>query len=129
MAVPPPFVGYRQVDSSGPDEGYLSEDVFYVTVDLGAVEPTLLPSSSTFRLVGWHDTVLGSELLFTETKNMLALPSDVSNSKRYSYEGSRVNDWARMESLLLATILTMTAPVEDTHFITEPQTRAQQEAT
>ncbi|KAG0697391.1 hypothetical protein DFH29DRAFT_835934 [Suillus ampliporus] len=81
------FTGYRQVDSFDPDEEYLSEDeVFYVTLDLGTVEPTLLPSSSTYRLVGLdtptpflqlsgsffrgrHDTLLGSELLFTEGKN------------------------------------------------------------
>ncbi|KAG1887231.1 hypothetical protein F4604DRAFT_1720858 [Suillus subluteus] len=82
-----PFTGYRQVDSFGPDEEYLSDDEeFYVTLDLGTVEPTLLPSSSTYRLVGLdtptpflqlsgsffrgrHDTLLGSELLFTEGKN------------------------------------------------------------
>ncbi|KAG2153929.1 hypothetical protein DEU56DRAFT_429188 [Suillus clintonianus] len=82
-----PFTGYCQVDSFGPDEEYLSDDEdFYVTLDLGTVEPTLLPSSSTYRLVGLdtptpflqlsgsffrgrHDTLLGSELLFTEGKN------------------------------------------------------------
>ncbi|KAG2366985.1 hypothetical protein BDR07DRAFT_1273023 [Suillus spraguei] len=71
----------------GPDEEYASDDEeFYVTLDLGTVEPTLLPSSSTYRLVGLdtptpflqlsgsffrgrHDTLLGSELLFTEGKN------------------------------------------------------------
>ncbi|KAG1733657.1 uncharacterized protein EDB91DRAFT_636682 [Suillus paluster] len=86
MAATSPFTGYRQVESFGPDEEYLSEDeVSYVTLDLGTVEPTLLPSSSTYRLVGLdtptpflqlsgsffrgrHDTLLGSELLFTEGK-------------------------------------------------------------
>ncbi|KAG2148814.1 hypothetical protein DEU56DRAFT_909129 [Suillus clintonianus] len=53
MAASSPFTGYHQVDSFCLDEEYLSEDdVFYVTLDLGAVEPTLLSSSSTFRLVG-----------------------------------------------------------------------------
>ncbi|KAG0704086.1 hypothetical protein DFH29DRAFT_802448 [Suillus ampliporus] len=87
MAIASPFTGYRQVDSFGPDEEYVSEDdVFYVTLDLGTVEPTLLPSSSTYRLVGLdtptpflqlsgsffrgrHDTLLGSELLFAEENN------------------------------------------------------------
>ncbi|KAG2347924.1 hypothetical protein BDR05DRAFT_1056662 [Suillus weaverae] len=87
MATTCPFIGYRQVDSFGPDEEYSSGDEeFYVTLDLGTVEPTLLPSSSTYRLVGLdtptpflqlsgsffrgrHDTLLGSELLFTEGKN------------------------------------------------------------
>lgn len=87
MATTCPFTGYRQVESFGPDEEYASDDEeFYVTLDLGTVEPTLLPSSSTYRLVGLdtptpflqlsgsffrgrHDTLLGSELLFTEGKN------------------------------------------------------------
>jgi hypothetical protein len=47
-----PFTGYRQVDSFSPDEDYLSEEEeVYVTLDLGIVEPTLLSSSSTYRLV------------------------------------------------------------------------------
>jgi hypothetical protein len=53
MAATNPFTGYSQVDSFGPDEEYLSEEneVTYVTLDLGTVEPTLLSSSSTYRLV------------------------------------------------------------------------------
>jgi hypothetical protein len=52
MATTCPFTGYRQVDFFDPDEEYLSDDEeFYVTLDLGTVEPTLLPSSSTYRLV------------------------------------------------------------------------------
>ncbi|KIK40109.1 hypothetical protein CY34DRAFT_807537 [Suillus luteus UH-Slu-Lm8-n1] len=87
MATMSLFNGYRQVDSFGPDEEYSSDDEeFYVTLDLGTVEPTLLPSSSTYRLVGLdtptpflqlsgsffrgrHDTLIGSELLFMEGKN------------------------------------------------------------
>ncbi|KAN0078191.1 hypothetical protein V8E55_010248 [Tylopilus felleus] len=80
--------GYRQVDSFGPDEDYLDEEeeVSYVTLDLGVVEPTLLPSTSTYRLIGLdtptpflqlsgsifkgrQDTLLGTELLFTEEKH------------------------------------------------------------
>ncbi|KAL4065538.1 hypothetical protein V8B97DRAFT_2010353 [Scleroderma yunnanense] len=78
--------GYRQVEEFGPDEEYEEEEeVYYVTLDLGSVEPTLLPSSSTYRLIGLdtptpylqlagsvfegrHDTLLGTELLFTEEK-------------------------------------------------------------
>ncbi|KAG2076644.1 hypothetical protein BDR04DRAFT_1089799 [Suillus decipiens] len=87
MATTCPFTGYRQVDSFGLDEDYVSDDEeFYVTLDLGTVEPTLLSSSSTYKLVGLdtptpflqlsgsffrgrHDTLLGSELLFTEGRN------------------------------------------------------------
>ena len=53
MTATSPFAGHRQVDSFGPDEEYLSEEeeIFYATLDLGTVEPTLLSSSSTYRLV------------------------------------------------------------------------------
>ncbi|KAI6127109.1 hypothetical protein EDD17DRAFT_1490699 [Pisolithus thermaeus] len=79
--------GYRQVEAFGPDEEYEDEEeVSYVTFDLGTVEPTLLPNSSTYRLIGLdsptpylqlagsvfkgrHDRLLGTELLFTEEKN------------------------------------------------------------
>lgn len=63
MTTTSPFAGHRQVDSFGPDEEYLSEEeeVVYATLDLGTVEPTLLSSSSTYRLVvstrpclSWH---------------------------------------------------------------------------
>ena len=45
--------GYKQVESFGPDEDYLEEEeeISYVTLDLGVVEPTLLPSTSTYRLI------------------------------------------------------------------------------
>ena len=46
------FSGYKHVESFGPDEEY-EDDVeeCYVTLDLGSVEPTLVPNSSTFRIV------------------------------------------------------------------------------
>lgn len=47
--------GYRHVEQFGPDEEYEDEvEDFYVTLDLGAVEPTLIPSSSTYRLIVSH---------------------------------------------------------------------------
>ena len=47
--------GYIHVDNFGPDDGYESdEEITYVTLDLGAIEPTLLPSSSTYRLIVSH---------------------------------------------------------------------------
>ena len=51
------FPGYKQVEAFGPDEDYESnngeveEEVEYVTLDLGTVEPTLVPSSSSYRLI------------------------------------------------------------------------------
>ncbi|KAH9840666.1 uncharacterized protein C8Q71DRAFT_418857 [Rhodofomes roseus] len=79
--------GYKYVDAFGPDEEYESEEeVVYVTLDLGAVEPALVPSSSSFRLIGLdtpspflqlsgtvfkgqHQSLLGTELLFTDAKD------------------------------------------------------------
>ncbi|KAI0259154.1 hypothetical protein BC834DRAFT_974482 [Gloeopeniophorella convolvens] len=85
--------GYHQVDAFGPDDDYerdengeIIEEVSYVTLDLGAVEPTLVPSSSTYRLIGLdtptpflqlsgtifqgsHQSLLGTELLFSEDKD------------------------------------------------------------
>ena len=50
--------GYAHVSSFGPDEDYerdedeeIKEEVSYVTLDLGSVEPTLVPSSSNYRLI------------------------------------------------------------------------------
>ncbi|KAI9432292.1 hypothetical protein H4582DRAFT_1764576, partial [Lactarius indigo] len=86
--------GFRHVDEFGSDglyerneHGEIIEEVSYVTLDLGAVEPTLVPSTSTYRLVGLdtptpflqlsgtifqgtHQSLLGTELLFTEDKDI-----------------------------------------------------------
>ena len=44
--------GYQQVEEFGPDEEYESgEETSYMTFDLGNIEPTLIPSSSTYRLM------------------------------------------------------------------------------
>ncbi|KAH9059625.1 hypothetical protein EDB87DRAFT_1620537 [Lactarius vividus] len=86
--------GFRHVDAFGSDSlyecndhGEIIEEVSYVTLDLGAVEPTLVPSTSTYRLIGLdtptpflqlsgtifqgtHQSLLGTELLFTEDKDI-----------------------------------------------------------
>lgn len=88
--------GYKQVEAFSPDDDYYSddneEDVSYVTLDLGDIEPTLVPSSSTYRLIGLdtptpflqlsgtilrgrHDSLLGTELLFTDG-------NDIDKAKR-----------------------------------------------
>ncbi|KAJ6617949.1 hypothetical protein B0H10DRAFT_1279884 [Mycena sp. CBHHK59/15] len=78
--------GYKQVDAFDPEEEYEEEEAIYVTLDLGNVEPTLIPSSSNYRLIGLdtptpflqlsgtvlkgrHDLLLGTELLFTDGKD------------------------------------------------------------
>ncbi|KAI0324199.1 hypothetical protein GY45DRAFT_1289295 [Cubamyces sp. BRFM 1775] len=82
------FPGYENVEAFGPDEDYeTEEEIEYVTLDLGTIEPTLVPSSSTYRLIGLdtptpylqlsgtklkgqHQSLLGTELLFTEASGM-----------------------------------------------------------
>jgi general transcription factor 3C polypeptide 6 len=56
--------GFRQVDVFGSDDVYergengeVIEEVSYVTLDLGAVEPTLVPSTSTYRLIVRRNTL------------------------------------------------------------------------
>ncbi|KAI0337833.1 hypothetical protein BDW22DRAFT_845777 [Trametopsis cervina] len=89
----PSFIpGYVHVEQFGPDELYeddgseVVEEVEYITLDLGSVEPTLVPSTSSFRLVGLdtptpflqlsgtvfkgeHHALLGTELLFVDSKD------------------------------------------------------------
>ncbi|KAF9035252.1 hypothetical protein BJ165DRAFT_1303021, partial [Panaeolus papilionaceus] len=68
--------GYRYVEKFADDEEYEEEEeVTYVTLDLGNVEPTLVPSSTEYRLIvrrtifkGRHDMLLGTELVFTDNK-------------------------------------------------------------
>ncbi|KAL6299170.1 hypothetical protein BKA93DRAFT_742826 [Sparassis latifolia] len=86
------FPTYLQVEAFGPDEDYeqcdgkVEEEEVYVTLDLGAVEPALVPSTSSYRLIGLdtptaylqlsgttfrgqHQSLLGTELLFAEEKD------------------------------------------------------------
>ena len=58
MSRPSLFPGYAQVEFFGQDEEYehlenggIDEEVVYVTLDLGQVEPTLVPSTSSYRLI------------------------------------------------------------------------------
>lgn len=45
------FSGYKHVETFGHADEYEDEvEEVYVTLDLGNVEPTLVPSSSTFRV-------------------------------------------------------------------------------
>ncbi|KAK0218894.1 hypothetical protein IW262DRAFT_1462465 [Armillaria fumosa] len=70
--------GYHQVTQFGPDDHYEEEEhTFYVTLELGNVEPTLILScdwSSVLSLAGtvlkgWHETLLGTELLFSDRED------------------------------------------------------------
>ncbi|KAI0804542.1 hypothetical protein BC629DRAFT_1487838 [Irpex lacteus] len=91
-AEPSLFQGFVQVEQFGDDQVYeqidgeVIEEVEYVTLDLGSVEPTLVPSTSSYRLIGLdtptpflqlsgtvfkgeHQSLLGTELLFTDSKD------------------------------------------------------------
>ncbi|KAG6886335.1 hypothetical protein C0992_004499 [Termitomyces sp. T32_za158] len=77
--------GYKHVAAFAPDDEYDDdEEVAYVTLDLGSVEPTLVPNADAWKgldtptpfmqlsgtiLKGRHDELLGTELLFTEGKD------------------------------------------------------------
>ncbi|PBK79247.1 hypothetical protein ARMGADRAFT_174896 [Armillaria gallica] len=45
-------LGYHRVTQFGPGDGYEEEEIFYVTLELGNVEPTLIPSCDSYHLVG-----------------------------------------------------------------------------
>ncbi|KAH8109059.1 hypothetical protein DFH11DRAFT_1516025 [Phellopilus nigrolimitatus] len=79
------FPGYKHVDAFGADDEYESDEVeeCYVTLDLGSVEQTLVPSSASYRLIGLDTptpflqlsgtvmrgqvrTLLGTELIFKD---------------------------------------------------------------
>ncbi|KAJ8075801.1 hypothetical protein PM082_021433 [Marasmius tenuissimus] len=101
-ALPPATLcpGYIQVQDFGQDDEYEDEEICYVTVELENVEPTLIASSEHMRLIGLdtptpfmqlsgtilkgqHDTLIGSELLFMESKE------DQNRSKRHlAYVGT-----------------------------------------
>ncbi|KAK0218913.1 hypothetical protein IW262DRAFT_1274457 [Armillaria fumosa] len=74
--------GYHQVPQFGPDDDYEEEEIFYITLELGNVEPSLILSCDNYHLVGLdtptpflqlagtvlkgrHETLLGTELLFS----------------------------------------------------------------
>ncbi|EAU82972.1 hypothetical protein CC1G_09234 [Coprinopsis cinerea okayama7 len=76
--------GYIQVEDFGDSDEYEDEEeISYVTLDLGTVEPTLVPSASSYYLIlqgtvlkGRHNHLLGTELVFSEN------PDPQERSKR-----------------------------------------------
>ncbi|KAK0187025.1 hypothetical protein F5146DRAFT_935552 [Armillaria mellea] len=75
--------GCHQVTHFGPDDDYEEEEeIFYVTLELGNVEPSLIPSCNSYHLVGLdtptpflqlagtvlkgrHETLLSTKLVFS----------------------------------------------------------------
>jgi len=85
--------GFRQVDAFDSDEYYerdeqgkVVEEISYVTLDLGAVEPTLVPSSSTYRLIvrGHHPTILSPRDL---SHIGLGYAEPISSALRHNFPG------------------------------------------
>ncbi|PBK83385.1 hypothetical protein ARMGADRAFT_1089507 [Armillaria gallica] len=84
------YPGYHQVNAFRPDNDYEEEEeIFYVTLELGNVEPALIPNCDSYHLVGldtptpflqlagtilkgWHETLLGTELLFSEHEHAVS---------------------------------------------------------
>ncbi|PBK82147.1 hypothetical protein ARMGADRAFT_1019903, partial [Armillaria gallica] len=82
--------GYHQVTQFGPDDDYEEEEeIFYITLEVGNVEPSLIPSCDSYYLVGLdtptpflqlagtvlkgrHETSLGTELLFSEHEHAVS---------------------------------------------------------
>ncbi|KAK0502452.1 hypothetical protein EDD18DRAFT_1100889 [Armillaria luteobubalina] len=77
--------GYHQVTQFGPDGGYEEEEeITYIALELGNVEPSFIPNCDSYHLVGLdtgtpflqltgtvlegrHEVLLGTELLFSES--------------------------------------------------------------
>jgi len=78
--------GYTNVEAFGPDEDYESEEeIHYITLDLGDIEPQLVPSSTTYRLI---------ESLFFFLPSFFDIPKFInlfirSFEKNYIYIGIR----------------------------------------
>ncbi|TRM62423.1 hypothetical protein BD626DRAFT_404124 [Schizophyllum amplum] len=101
--------GYAQVDSFGPDEDYDGEEATsYVTLDLGGTEPTLVPSSSSYRLIGLdsptpflqlsgtilkgaHDSLLGTELVFAGSDGTRPASHLATTSQRISFRAVQLH--------------------------------------
>ncbi|KAF7361280.1 TFIIIC-sub6 domain-containing protein [Mycena sanguinolenta] len=85
--------GYKQVDAFGPDEEYEEEEVVYVTLDLGNVEPSLVPSSSHYRLIGevgsgYSDPIFATVRYDFEGPARQVLGNRVIIHRRKGYAGS-----------------------------------------
>lgn len=52
------FPGYKHVEAFSEDDDYEEEEeVCYVSLDLGSIDQTLVPSSSSYRLIVCNDTL------------------------------------------------------------------------
>lgn len=98
------LTSYEHVDEFGDDDEYEDEEVVYLTLDLGTVHPTLLSSSSSYKLIGLetetpflqlsgtifkgqHNSLLGTELLFTEDdRNKKSLSFIASTKSRICFK-------------------------------------------
>ncbi|PBK83360.1 hypothetical protein ARMGADRAFT_1067833 [Armillaria gallica] len=125
--------GYHQVAQFRPDDDYEEEEeIFYVTLELGNIEPSLIPSCDSYYLVGLdtstpflqlagtvlkgrHETLLGTELLFTEHEHALSYME--STWQRICFREIRLEEKGRVKakadagSLVLDRITGKLAPL------------------
>ncbi|PBK60303.1 hypothetical protein ARMSODRAFT_966184 [Armillaria solidipes] len=101
--------GYHQVTQFGPDDDYEEEEeIFYVTLELGNVEPSLIPSCDSYHLVGLdtptpflqlagtvlkgRHKMLGTELLFSEHSPEHAVSYMESTRQRICFREVRLEE-------------------------------------
>ncbi|KAK0200442.1 hypothetical protein DFS33DRAFT_157207 [Desarmillaria ectypa] len=102
--------GYYQVNQFGLDDDYEEEEeIFYVTLELGHVEPSLIPSCYSYHLIGLdtptpflqlagtvlkgcHETLLGTELLFSEPSPDRAVSYMKSTRQRICFKEVRLEE-------------------------------------
>ncbi|KAL5514007.1 hypothetical protein ACEPAG_2768 [Sanghuangporus baumii] len=103
------FPGYKHVERFGPDEDYDDDEVeeCYVTLDLGSIDQTLVPSSNSYRLIGLdtttpflqlsrtimrghYKTLIGTELIFKDVSEETD-PDPSSTTAFASSSGSKNN--------------------------------------
>ncbi|KAK0234796.1 hypothetical protein EDD85DRAFT_845391, partial [Armillaria nabsnona] len=109
--------GYHQVTQLGPDDDYEEEEeeIFYVTLELGNVEPSLIPICDSYHLVGLdtptpflylagtvlkgrHETLLGTELLFSEHYPDLGVSYIQSIRQRIFFREVRLEEKGRAKA-------------------------------
>ncbi|KAK0234806.1 hypothetical protein EDD85DRAFT_955678 [Armillaria nabsnona] len=115
--------GYHQVNQFGPDDDYEEgEEIFYVTLELGNVEPSLIPSCDSYHLVGLdtptpflqlagtvlkgrYKTLLGTELLFSEHEDTISYMG--STRQRICFREVRLEEKGRAKAKAYACSLVL----------------------
>ncbi|SJL06801.1 uncharacterized protein ARMOST_10143 [Armillaria ostoyae] len=106
--------GYHQVTQFGPDDDY---EIFYVTLELGNVEPSLIPSSSwdgaqgSARDVGYGTVVFRCNTLLNTQYPTCRAHGNVSTSEKCDSKRRTAKTKAAACSLVLDRITGKLAPL------------------